>query len=71
MLGWSQLDLASRAGVSLPSVKRLETGNKQLNAYISTLAKVQNALEREGIVFLFKREFTGVGKKRKQNEQSQ
>ena len=26
MLGWSQLDLAVRAGLSLPTVKRLEGG---------------------------------------------
>lgn len=68
MLGWSQQQLASEAGVSLPSVKRLETGTEQLNAHTRTLAKVQNTLEANGIVFIFGRELTGVGKRR-QDEQ--
>ena len=65
MLGWSQQHLAAQAGVSLPSVKRLETGREQLSAHTSTLAKVQNTLEKNGIVFIFKRQLTGVGKRRR------
>jgi transcriptional regulator with XRE-family HTH domain len=41
-------DLAKLAGVAPMTISRLETGR---GAYVSTLAKVQRALESSGIIF--------------------
>ena len=51
LLGWSQSELANRAGLSLPTVKRLETG---VGARVSDEARnrVQRALEIAGIMFI-------------------
>jgi transcriptional regulator with XRE-family HTH domain len=51
LLRWEQKDLADRSGVSLPSIKRLETQPGELGAYASTIAKLVAALEAAGIVF--------------------
>ena len=52
MLGWTQQELASRAGVSLPSIKRLERGNGALAIRFDTLQKLQTALEKAGAEFI-------------------
>lgn len=51
LLGWSQSQLADRAGLSLPTVKRVETGK---GAHVSDEArhKLKNALEAAGVVFI-------------------
>ena len=51
LLGWSQTELASRAGLSLPTVKRLEAG---FGPRVSdeARAKLQRALETAGIDFI-------------------
>jgi DNA-binding XRE family transcriptional regulator len=51
LLGWSQSELAARAGLSLPTVKRLETG---VGARVSDEARsrIQRALEAAGIIFI-------------------
>jgi transcriptional regulator with XRE-family HTH domain len=51
LLGWSQTELASRAGLSLPTVKRLEAG---FGPRVSdeARAKLQWALEAAGIDFI-------------------
>jgi transcriptional regulator with XRE-family HTH domain len=51
LLGWSQTDLAARAGLSLPTVKRLEAG---FGPHVSdeARAKLQKALEAAGIEFI-------------------
>jgi transcriptional regulator with XRE-family HTH domain len=51
LLGWSQTELASRAGLSLPTVKRIEGGFGP-NVSDEARAKLQSALERAGIKFL-------------------
>jgi transcriptional regulator with XRE-family HTH domain len=52
MLGWTQIDLANRANVSLPSIKRLEKGNGVLAIRLDTLRKLQTALEKGGVEFI-------------------
>jgi len=47
LLGWKQIDLAARAGVSEISIKNIERGTT--DARSSTLGKVQSALEQAGI----------------------
>ena len=51
LLGWSQSELASRAGLSLPTVKRLEAG---FGPRVSDEArkKLQQAIEAAGIEFI-------------------
>jgi transcriptional regulator with XRE-family HTH domain len=51
LLGWSQSELAVRAGLSLPTVKRLEGG---FGARVSDDArgKLRRAIEAAGIEFI-------------------
>jgi transcriptional regulator with XRE-family HTH domain len=51
LLGWSQSELAARAGLSLPTVKRLEGG---FGPRVSDDArsKLQRAIEAAGIEFI-------------------
>ena len=51
LLGWSQSELATRAGLSLPTVKRLEGG---FGPRVSgdARAKLQKAIEAAGIEFI-------------------
>jgi transcriptional regulator with XRE-family HTH domain len=51
LLGWSQSELAKRAGLSLPTVKRVEAG---LGPRVSDAARarIQEALEAGGVRFI-------------------
>jgi transcriptional regulator with XRE-family HTH domain len=51
LLGWSQDDLAAMAGVSVPTVKRLEAANGLLGGREDTSIKLRGALERAGVEF--------------------
>jgi transcriptional regulator with XRE-family HTH domain len=51
LLGWSQEELAAMAGVSVPTVKRLEAADVLLGGREDTGRKLRNALERAGIDF--------------------
>jgi transcriptional regulator with XRE-family HTH domain len=51
LLGWSQTELASRAGLSLPTVKRVEGGFGP-NVSDEARLKLQQALEAAGLEFL-------------------
>jgi len=51
LLGWSQAELATRAGLSLPTVKRLEGGfGPRVSDDAQT--RLQRAIEAAGIEFL-------------------
>src|SRR5450755_178212 len=49
LLRWEQRDLAKASGVSLPSVKRLETQPGPLAAQERTIVELRSALEEAGI----------------------
>lgn len=51
LLGWSQTELASRAGLSLPTVKRVE-GDFGPHVTEETRVKLKRALENAGIEFI-------------------
>jgi transcriptional regulator with XRE-family HTH domain len=51
LLGWSQSELAKRAGLSLPTVKRVE-GDLGIRVSDEARWKLRQALEAAGIVFL-------------------
>jgi transcriptional regulator with XRE-family HTH domain len=52
LLGWSQERLAKAAGVSTPTIKRLEAANVTLGGRNETAEKIQMALARGGIEFI-------------------
>lgn len=60
MLGWSQEELASRSGVSLPSIKRIEPGDDELSIRLDTLSKIQSAFEKAGVDFTREPGWVGV-----------
>lgn len=51
LLRMDQKKLAELSGVSLPTIKRLETKHGPLRATQKTAEKIQAALESRGIVF--------------------
>jgi transcriptional regulator with XRE-family HTH domain len=52
LLRWDQTALALASGVSLPTIKRLETKPGRLNAHGPTLQALCRALEAAGIQFI-------------------
>ena len=55
LLGIDQRTLAERAGVSLPTIQRMEaTSDGYVRGVVDTLTKVVDALEREGIELIRK-----------------
>lgn len=50
LIGWSQKDLADRADLSQTGIARIENGTNQPNS--TTLAKIKNAFDKAGIVFI-------------------
>lgn len=49
MLGIDQKDLASLAGLSLPTIQRMEASDGQVRGVVDTLVKVVDALNAQGI----------------------
>lgn len=49
LIGMTQAELATVAGVSLPTIKRIETG---ADAKVSTIAMIRAALESAGVEFI-------------------
>lgn len=52
LLRWEQKDLAEASGISLPSIKRLETQPGLLSAQERTLTDLRRALEKAGVEFI-------------------
>lgn len=51
LLDWSQAQLAEAAGVSLPTLKRLEAGDGDLGGREGTSYRIRSALEAAGVEF--------------------
>ncbi len=49
LLGIDQRELAQRAGLSLPTIQRMESSDGQVRGIVDTLVKVIAALEADGI----------------------
>lgn len=49
LIGMTQADLAAASGVSLPTIKRIETG---ADAKVSTVDALRTALETAGVEFI-------------------
>lgn len=52
LLAWSQEDLGAVAGVSIPTIKRLEARDGHLGGHMSTRDKIRSALEAAGVDFI-------------------
>ena len=52
LLGWSQDQLARRAGVGLATLQRIEQNKGIVKGNFSTVLKIQKALEQAGIQFI-------------------
>ncbi len=52
LLRWSARELAERAGVHLATVQRMERSDGTIRGTARTVAKVERALEAEGVDFL-------------------
>jgi predicted transcriptional regulator len=49
LLGMDQRQLADAAGVSLPTIQRMEASDGQVRGNVDTLVKVVESLERAGL----------------------
>ena len=49
LLGMDQRHLAEAAGISLPTIQRMEASDGQVRGNVDTLVKVVEALERAGV----------------------
>ncbi len=65
LLRWSARELAERAGVHLATVQRMERSEDTIRGTATTVAKVERALEAEGIDFLSDNGGAGVRLKRR------
>ncbi len=52
LLRWSQNDLATHSKVSIPTIKRLESGTGQIGGRDETSAAIRSALEQAGVDFI-------------------
>ncbi len=52
MLGLTQQQVADASGVSVPTIKRLETGSGELRLRFDTLQRLRSALEAAGAEFI-------------------
>lgn len=63
LLGIDQRDLAALAGVSLPTIQRMEASDGQVRGVVDTLMKVIGALEGAGIELIGENaQSTGTGR---------
>ncbi len=61
LLGWNQDQLADRSGVGIATIRRMEGQTGQLRGISETVWRLQNALERAGIIFIAEDEVAGPG----------
>ena len=52
LVGWSQGDLADKAGISVPTIKRLEAAEGDIGGRAETGAALVAALEKAGVEFI-------------------
>jgi transcriptional regulator with XRE-family HTH domain len=51
LLRWDQKELARKSGISLPTIKRLESQPGTLGGYPDTIAMIRKTFEDQGIEF--------------------
>jgi transcriptional regulator with XRE-family HTH domain len=70
LLGWDQAKLAEMAGVSIITVKRLETAGEEIHAHFATIIKVTTAFESAGVLFLSEEGGLGYGVRLRRDTES-
>ena len=61
LVGWTQSELASISGVGISTVRRMESSEGRLRGTAENVWKIQNALERAGVVFTDQKDERGPG----------
>ena len=61
LLGWRQQDLSKASGVGTATIRRIENSEGALTGYVSTIVRIQAALEQAGIRFIDDDETDGFG----------
>ncbi len=61
LLGWRQEQLAKASGVGVATIQRLENSKGTLGGYVSTVMRIQSALEGAGIQFINQDASGGIG----------
>lgn len=63
LLGWDQRRLADEAGISLPTIRRMEASEGNVRGNVDSLVKVVEALDRGGVSLIAESEAsTGGGR---------
>jgi transcriptional regulator with XRE-family HTH domain len=57
LLGFSQAQLAKRAGIGLATLQRLEMAGSEVRGSAKTIWKLQRALEAAGVMFIEQDQF--------------
>jgi len=52
ILGWTANDLAKAAGISYPTIQRLDATRGKVSGRYDTIEAIRNTLEAQGIQFL-------------------
>jgi transcriptional regulator with XRE-family HTH domain len=71
LLGWDQRHLAEVSGVSLPTIRRMESSEGNVRGNVDTLVKVVDALESGGVLLLAEDENSGRGVRLKRGNGTQ
>jgi transcriptional regulator with XRE-family HTH domain len=61
LLGWRQQDLSKASGVGTATIRRIEKSEGAPAGYVSTIVRIQAALEQAGIRFIDDDETGGFG----------
>lgn len=61
LLEWDQRTLAKAAGLSLPTIQRMEASEQNVRGNVDTLVKVLGALERGGVELIAEGTVSGAG----------
>jgi transcriptional regulator with XRE-family HTH domain len=61
LLGWRQEHLAKASGVGAATIQRIERSVGAVGGYVSTVTRIQLALEKAGIRFLDNDAAGGIG----------
>jgi transcriptional regulator with XRE-family HTH domain len=61
LLGWRQEDLAQASGIGLATIARLEQGEGLVRSTVTTVVKIQRALEAAGVMFIAEDGTAGAG----------
>jgi len=61
LLGMDQKTLAEKAGVSVPTIQRMEASQGNVRGVVESLTRVIEALNREGVELIADGEISGPG----------